>query len=127
MTRTSPAVRLAWIGLTLAALAGCGLFMSPERRIARAEQFIAEGDWGSAAIELRQALEASPDDAHGRLLLARVAYHTGDLRAAEKEATRATELKAPVADVVPLQAEIKLALGEQSWIIGHLGQPIAGL
>lgn len=120
-------VRIALVALVFTALVGCGLFMSPERRIARAENFIEQGDWGSAAIELRQALEAQPDNMQGRLLLARVAAHSGELQTARKELDRAIDLGAKPAATAVLDAEIRLGMGDFAALREATRQPIAGL
>src|SRR5512137_1453203 len=120
-------VRIALLALVFTTLVGCGLFMSPERRIARAENFIEQGDWGSAAIELRQALESQPDNMQGRLLLARVALQTGELQAARKEMDRAIELGAKPADTAALDAEIRMGLGDVATLREATRQPVEGL
>jgi putative PEP-CTERM system TPR-repeat lipoprotein len=119
--------RIAVLAAMLVAMTGCGLFMSPERRIARAENFIEQGDYGSAAIELRQALESAPDNRQARLMLAKVAHHTGDYSAARKELGRAIELGAAPQDTAALQAELQLVFNEWADLAQAMAGPVAGL
>ncbi len=103
-----------WLGIAMLALAlaGCGLFMTPERRVARAEKFMNDGDYGSALIELRNALDEQPEHVRGRVMLARAELHEGDLAGADKDLARAKELGAPGKDTALLEAEVKLSLGD---------------
>jgi putative PEP-CTERM system TPR-repeat lipoprotein len=75
--------------LILLILAGCQ--PAPEEYFARAQQYFAQADYRSAAIELRNAIRGRGDYADARLLLARSAYQLGDLSTAENEFIRALE------------------------------------
>jgi putative PEP-CTERM system TPR-repeat lipoprotein len=65
---------------------------SPEERLAAAEEHIASADYRTAAIELRNLLQARPDDSRGRLLLAEVSYQLGDFAEAASQYERAIGL-----------------------------------
>lgn len=66
-------------------VSGCDYFRSPEQRVSRAEQFVSEGQYRRALVELKNALDKQPGLPEGRLLLAEVAFHLGDIRSAEVE------------------------------------------
>jgi tetratricopeptide (TPR) repeat protein len=108
--------------LILVFAAGCGYFTSPEERIERAEALIAQGEYRSALIELRNAQEGQPDLPKARLLFAEVALWMGDPAAAERE------LKAAPADHDParradLALRIDLALGRHAEVLARIGTP----
>jgi putative PEP-CTERM system TPR-repeat lipoprotein len=72
--------------------AGCGETLSPDQRVARAEELRAKGDAAAATVELKGALATAPDHVRARLLLGKVYLDAGDAAAAEKEVGRAVEL-----------------------------------
>ena len=69
--------------LTLAACDGIG--MSSERMLERAKGYLAEADVAAAAIELRNAVQADPENAEARYLLGGINLDFGDFASAEKE------------------------------------------
>ena len=74
-------------------LAGCNRQASTETLLQEAQSFYDKGDYRSAVIQLKNALQNSPDDAEIRYRLG-VAYNrTGDGVSAEKELKKALELK----------------------------------
>lgn len=94
------------------ALAACDVFVSPQQRVERAATLIEKGDYETAAIELRNALKKEPDNAQGRLLLARTEFWMGDVPAADRDVMRAVAAGVPEAEAIRLDAEIKKALGQ---------------
>ena len=92
-------------------LAACGTDLSTDELISRAQQHIAKGDYASATIELKNAVAADTSNAQARLLLGKTYFESADLESAEKELTRARELGAPGAEVLPLLAQARAALG----------------
>ncbi len=86
---------------------------------AQARQYQQKGDNKAAVIQLKNALEKSPDDAQARFMLASLALDMDDPLSAEKEARRALALKYPVDQVLPvlgksltLQGKFQEALDE---------------
>ena len=74
-------------------LAGCDRQASTETLLQEAQSFYDKGDYRSAVIQLKNALQNSPDDEEIRYRLG-VAYNrTGDGVSAEKELKKALELK----------------------------------
>ncbi len=70
--------------LLSAALTGCEQESNATLR-SQARQYQQKGEFNAASILLKNALEASPDDAEARYLLATVHLDTGDAVSAEKE------------------------------------------
>jgi tetratricopeptide (TPR) repeat protein len=73
-------------------LAGCGLAMDNEDRLARGELALEAGDHRAAIIDAKDVLLDEPENVRGRLLLGRASVAAGDGPAAEKELRRAIEL-----------------------------------
>lgn len=92
-------------------LGACNAFLSADERVERARVRVAAGDYQSAAIELRNALQNQPDHIPARLLLAQVSLKQGDAVAADKELRRAIELGAKPRETAQLTAQVGLALG----------------
>ena len=65
---------------------------SPEERYTRAEDYYAQSDYRGAILELKNALQATPDSGAARLLLADASYQVGDFATAEIEYERALGL-----------------------------------
>jgi putative PEP-CTERM system TPR-repeat lipoprotein len=115
--------RLLGLGLSLISvvtLCACDVFISADGRIERARAEIAKGDYQSAVIDLKNALESEPDNAKARLLLAQASLQLGDVREAEKELRRAREAGAKPEEVAELTAETQLALGQGSELLGQI-------
>nr|MDJ0938914.1 tetratricopeptide repeat protein [Woeseiaceae bacterium] len=62
---------------------------SPEERLAAANQYMATGDYPAAIIEVKNALQADPDNAAARALLAEASYRVADFETATDEYRRA--------------------------------------
>lgn len=65
---------------------------TPEERLSRAEDYLAVADYRTAAIELQNLLQAAPDNARARLMLAQTAYQLGDFSGAVDQYERAIGL-----------------------------------
>ena len=96
----------------LVALTACSRGDSAEEHIARATQFIADSEYKSATIELKNALQQDNQSAEARWLLGRVYLDSGDVLSAEKELQRALRLGWSQSDVLPALAESLLAQGK---------------
>lgn len=79
---------------------GCGLVMSPEKRLERAEQAFAEGEYQAASLDLKRVLQDRPDNVRARMLLGMAFVRLNDARSAETELRRAISLGADRADVL---------------------------
>lgn len=96
----------------LMALAACG-GGTPAERLERAERQFAEGDLRTASIELRNVLQAEPDNRDARLLLGLAALELGDAAGAVEQLGRARDLGAPASSwALPLgQAQVQTGRG----------------
>lgn len=83
---------LACVMLLGAGLSACNREVSSAALRAEAGKLQQKGDLGGAIIQLKNALEARPDDAETRYALARVYIATGEAQQAEKEVRRAISL-----------------------------------
>ncbi len=63
-----------------------------EEQFARAEKYMAEADYRSAIIELRNVLQANPDHVNARMLRAEASYQLADFATAESSYTRVLAL-----------------------------------
>jgi len=100
----------------LVALSACSGGVSTEEHITRANQFIANSEYDSAIIELKNALQEDSESGEARWLLGKVYLESGDVLSAEKELQRALKLGWPHSDVVPALAESLLAQGEYAQV-----------
>lgn len=119
----------SWLVCAVAAtlvLAGCDLFATPDARIERAAKHMSEGDYPTAVIELRNALEKAPKNTHGRLLLAEVSLQLGDVQSAEKELRRARNAGATPAEIAPLEARLQEMTGQWDALAKAMAAPIPG-
>jgi putative PEP-CTERM system TPR-repeat lipoprotein len=90
-------------------LGGCGKSASEE--IASARTHLAQQDYATATIDLKNALQKEPQSAQARLLLGQALHATGAYQAAAIELGKALDAAAPADEVVPLLARTQLALG----------------
>jgi len=98
-------VRAAVAGtlLLVAALTACKS-ESPAALLEEAKRYEQKGDNKAAVIQLKNALNISPDNVEARAALARVSLEIGDPLAAEKEARRALALNGPAEQIAPVLA-----------------------
>ncbi len=107
--------------LCLATLSGCDLFVSANGHVARAREDVKRGDYPTAVIELKNALESDPDNVPAHVLLAEVSLHLGDAQGADKELRRAHEAGASSAELAELTARTRLALGQAKELLEQIG------
>lgn len=96
----------------LACISACDWGQSPEEHIANAYEFIADSDYPSAIIELKNALQSDTESAEARYLLGKTYLESGDVLSARKELERALQSGWPGSEVQPLLARTLLAQGE---------------
>ncbi len=109
------------VALALAAgLAGCG---GPDsgKLLEQARTAIAKKDTEAARIQLKSALQKSPDNAEARFLLGQLLLDTGDGAGAEVELRRALELQHPEQLVLPLLANSLLGQGKGGLLLQQFG------
>jgi putative PEP-CTERM system TPR-repeat lipoprotein len=111
--------------ILLAGLGGGAYFLtrghaSPEARIASAEKMEQAGDRKGAAIELKNALQQSPNNAEARLMLGRIHYANSDFANAEKELRKAQSLGAQSPEVEILLARTLLILRQPQKVVDEI-------
>ncbi|MGH8227316.1 MAG: tetratricopeptide repeat protein [Steroidobacteraceae bacterium] len=114
--------------------AGCGLFITPQHRIATARQELKAGHWQAAAGELRTVVQAHPDNAVAWQLLAEVSLDAGDVKGAQTSIKHAIAADAKGSDLDRLRLRVWLAGGAPKAVIaaitGHTvdaGEPTQSL
>ncbi|MBB3117073.1 XrtA/PEP-CTERM system TPR-repeat protein PrsT [Pseudoduganella violacea] len=95
-----------------AGMSACSKGESAEKLLADARQYQQKGDHKAALIQLKNALEKSPDLAEARFQLASLYNDLGEPLAAEKEIRRAIALKYPAEKTTPVLARTLLMQGE---------------
>lgn len=95
--------------LLLSGLPACNKLQSAESMISEARQYQTKGDDASAVIQLKSALQKSPDNADARFLLGTIYNKMGDSASAEKELRRALRLGYAADMVIPELAKSLLA------------------
>jgi putative PEP-CTERM system TPR-repeat lipoprotein len=106
MSRTALSTLLATL-----LLVGCG-GEKPESMLVSAKDYMAKNDNKAAVIQLKNALQNNPNLAEARFLLGKALLEGGDPIAAELELHKASELKHPADQVVPLLARAMLMQGQ---------------
>jgi putative PEP-CTERM system TPR-repeat lipoprotein len=92
LARTVGAGLLIVLGPFVLGLWGCGDSTTSEEYLSRAEDYLAEGDFSAAVIELRNSIREDPTNAEARLRLGELHLRYARFAAAEKELTRARDL-----------------------------------
>ena len=93
---------------------------SPEQRIASAKQLELAGDRKGAAIEIKNALQQTPDNGEARFLLGRIHYANNDFVNAEKELRQAMSKGYPAPEASILLARTLLALRQPKKILAEI-------
>lgn len=93
---------------------------SVEQLLANARQQREKGNHSAAIIQLKNAVQASPENAEARYLLGLTYNETGDFGSGEKELRRALELSYDPAKVVPPLGKALLALGEYQKVLDQV-------
>ena len=101
-------------------VAGCGQD-KPDQLVASAKAYMAKNDQKAATIQLKNALQAEPQNAEARYLLGVSLAESGDYVSAEKEFRRALEYKYPPEQVYPRLAQSLIAIGEFRKATAELG------
>lgn len=114
-----------WSSLAVAAslaglMAACGSG-DPEKLLASARAYLAKGELRPAVIELKSAIQKSPDLPEARFLLGKALLASEDPVGAELELRKALELKHPRELVLPLLGQAMLDLGQHKEVIAQFG------
>jgi len=103
-------------------LSACKKSNDPAAMMAEARQYAKDGNTKAAVIQLKNTLEAKPDNAEARLMLARIYNQTGDSASAEKEIRRAADLGLDPAQSFPVLAEALLRQEQPQKVLDELAK-----
>jgi putative PEP-CTERM system TPR-repeat lipoprotein len=98
------------IGLLLA----CNDGMTESQHLTKSREFKDKGQFNAASIELKNALQKSPDNPEARLELGKLYLEMGDMAAAEKELSRAADLGAKPDIIMPFLGRSLLYQGKHA-------------
>jgi len=104
----------------VALLAGCTSRTTPEARIAHADQLLAQGDYGAALVEVKNALQDKPDSAAALLALARISIAFGNFDSAEHALNDALAHGADRATASTLRVELLRLKGAHQELLKQL-------
>lgn len=117
--------RAALTALALSmALVACG--EKPEAMLGSAKDYLAKNDSKAAIIQIKNALQVSPNLAEARFLLGQALLEGGDPVGSETELRKALELKHPQDQVLPKLALAMLAQGQAKKLTDELGKTELG-
>jgi len=110
-------ILLAVLGASLAGCAG----KDAASFVASAKAFVAKGDYKSAIIELKNALQKDPDNGEARVLMAVSFLQTGDAAGAETEIRKAIARNAPGDQTYPVLAQALAMQGQFGKVVSETG------
>jgi cellulose synthase operon protein C len=106
--------------LAVLALAGCSKG-DPSAFITSGKSYLAKGDYNAGIIQLKSALQESPDSAEARFLLGKALIETGNPVGAEIELRKAADLHYAPDEVYPQLARALLMQGQFRKLVLELG------
>jgi putative PEP-CTERM system TPR-repeat lipoprotein len=106
-------------------LAACGRTQSAESLLAEAKQYQQKGDLKAALIQLKNAVEKSPENGNARLQLATLELRMGGAASAEKEARKARSLGIAADAALPLQGKAMLQQGRFKEMLDEITPELA--
>jgi tetratricopeptide (TPR) repeat protein len=120
-SRTDPMrTRIVLLLTVLSVAGGCGFFNSDAARLAAAERLLAAGDYGAAAVALRNIVQKDPADGHAQLLLAQVQYMRGEDAAAQSALSEAAKHGADPIGVAELKAQLAINANKLTEMLADL-------
>lgn len=109
--------------LLLCAVAACGE-QSTDSLVASGKEFSNKKDHAAALIQLKAAVQKSPDKPELRLLLGKALLAVGDISGAELEFVRALEAKLPPSQVLPFLAKTQVMQGDYKKLVFNHGTTV---
>jgi putative PEP-CTERM system TPR-repeat lipoprotein len=100
-----------------AVLVACGGQATPEKLLQEAKRYEDQGDYNAAVIQLKNALQAAPENVTARYRLGLLYLATGDAASAEKELRKALEVKNPPPEVWPALGKALLRQGDYNRVL----------
>ena len=120
--RTAIITLLLTAGLLMGGLTACSKLQSTESLIGEAREYQSKGDNKAAIIQLKNALQKSPNNGEARYLLGTIYNQTGDVLSAEKELRRALQLGISSGKVLPELANALLVQGKFQQVLDETKQ-----
>jgi putative PEP-CTERM system TPR-repeat lipoprotein len=106
-------------------LSACGRTQSTESLLTDAKQYQQKGDLKAALIQLKNAVEKSPENGDARLQLAMLQLKMGDMAAAEKEARKARSLGIAADVALPLEGKAMAQQGRYKELLEAITPQLA--
>jgi putative PEP-CTERM system TPR-repeat lipoprotein len=106
-------------------LAACGRTQTAESLLAEAKQYQQKGDLKAALIQLKNAVEKSPENGDARLQLAALQLRMGDAVSAEKEARKARSLGVAADAALALQGKAMVQQGRFKELLDEITPALA--
>jgi putative PEP-CTERM system TPR-repeat lipoprotein len=101
-------------------LAGCGVLLTPQYRLERAQREIHAGEWQKAAVDLRIVVQKQPNNSQAWLLLARISLDAGDITGATNGLKRAMDAGAKGPSVDELRARVLVEGGQPQELLDEM-------
>jgi putative PEP-CTERM system TPR-repeat lipoprotein len=120
---TKTVVVLSGFVLLTGGLASCGKTETSEKLVLDAKQYQQKGDTKAAIIQLKNALQKTPDDAEARYLLGKIYNQGNDPQSAEKELRKALALGMDPAKVGNELGKALVVQGKFQQVIDEIKQP----
>ncbi len=125
VNRADALMRVILIGIVATALTACGLFLSEDAQLTRAQEAQKRGDLRAAAIDLKSLLEKHPNNREARFSLGLVDLDSGDAVAAAREFERLRQEGVPDTRIVEPLARAYLAQRELDTALALLDGQLA--
>jgi putative PEP-CTERM system TPR-repeat lipoprotein len=109
----------------MAGLSACGRSESTATLLAEAKQYQQKGDLKAALIQLKNAVEKSPEDGEARLQLAMLELDMGDAVSADKELRKARSLGIAADRVLPLLGKADMQQGKLKEVLEDITPELA--
>lgn len=103
-------------------LTACGKNQDTQALVSEAKAYQQKGEFKAAIIQLKNAVQKSPEDREARRLLGMIYFQVSDPLSAEKELRKALELGATPADVLPTLGKILLMQGQFQKVLDDVKQ-----
>jgi len=110
----------------VAGLGACGRTQSTESLLTEAKQYQQKGDLKAALIQLKNAVEKSPENGEARIALGQLEMTMGDIASAEKEFRKARSLGIGAERVMPLLGKALALQGKFKEILEDVTPEVAG-
>lgn len=114
-------------GVLATALVAFDPASAQEEYLSSAQKYLEQGEYSAALIEVKNALQANPNDAQARVLLGRIYLGMGDATGAESAFLRARELGATGEELDLMLAYARLNKGAFQEVLTQSDNPVGKL